>query len=420
MTLMARIPRLYWALALFCVAVTLARFDAFFYLWVYPLDAVGLPLWLCLATVDVILAALPHLWVPRARLLLWMGGVLWFTGRQDAPWIGLALVILPVALWLSSRKPGRKWGWLALALILLVFGHAGQTLHPGLEIKLVDLRLSVHVLAIFALYRGISWGMEVFVRGARPGFLPTMEYFLSPAFLLSPLHATVIVWTRMSEEPQPDRGLRPLGWIARGLATALLFSFVYRVFAAWIEQRYAAGIRAWEWWHYPSAGVLVFVFSYLEKSRVSYLAAGFLRFAGHDVSPDFKSPWLARDLLDYWRRFHYWILEFYRDNFFGPLSVWLSRRFSPGIAVALAVFLTFFLGTAGSHYVRYPGGVLACLWLGFLFGAVTLLHHLLAPLLRRAYVGIPFTWLTVMVLYLLAYPVFGLGWSTEQLMRFFQ
>lgn len=280
-------------------------------------------------------------------------------------------------------------------------------------------RLSIHLLALFALFRGVSFGLEVFVRGERPGFFVTMEYFLAPAFWLSPMHANSLVFTRMSAVPKPELSLRPLFWIFRGLLTALVFSFVYKWGAGWLGEVYKGGLANWAWWYFFAAGALVFIFSYLEKSRVSYLSAGFLRLSGHDVSPDFNAPWLATDLLDYWRRFHYWVLEFYRDNFYGPLSVELSRRVSAKAAVALALFLTFFVATTLSHYIWYPGPFLPTLILGFLFGIFTLAHLWLRPWLQAKCISIPFTWLSVMFLYLLAYPVFGLGWNLMELRSFF-
>lgn len=417
---LARIPRLYWAAALLCLGFALAKSGLLFYLWVFPLDEKGLGSWFLLAAADVALVRAPFAWSPRARLLTWMAGLLWFSARQEAPWLGLVLVTLPAALWLSARSASRKrWIWAGLGALLLLFGHYSEVIHPGFSQRMEELRLSIHLIALFALFRAVSWSMEVFGRGERPPFLATMEYFLAPAFLLSPLHTNSLVWSRMSGRAEPDDTLAPIVWIARGLVTAVAFTLVYRFASDWLAAAFRGGIQGWSWWHFPLAGALVFVFSYLEKSRVSYLSAGFLRLAGHKVEPDFRAPWLARDLLDYWRRFHYWVLEFYSDNLYTPFSVWLSRRLRPAAAVAAAIFLTFFLGTAFSHYVWYPGTFALCLLLGFLFGLATVMHYLLRGLLRRAWIGIPATWLTVMTLYLLAYPVFGLGWGLARLREFF-
>lgn len=411
------IPLPFVLFGLLFLGVALAESGSLFYLWVFPLDGSAFSRWMALAVADVGLATLALPWVGRARLLLWIGGMLYFTSGQGAPWLGLVLVSLPVALWVSSRVKSMRW-WGVLGVVLVAFGHLDELLHPGLQVQMEEVRLSLHLIALFFLFRGISWGMEVYFRGEKPDFTRTMEFFLAPAFWLSPMHANTFVWSRMSEEPEPKFALEPFGWILRGLATALLFTYVYGQCAPWIAARFSAPLGAWLWWQFPVVGILLFVLAYLEKSRVSYLAAGFLRLAGHEVEPDFRAPWLSRDLLDFWRRFHYWVLEFYRDCFYGPLSVVLSRRMSTYSALGLSLFVTFVVGTTLSHYVWYPGPFLLCLALGVLFGSATLIHYVARPLLRRAWLGIPFTWGTVLFLYFTAYPIFGLGWDWARLKEF--
>lgn len=403
---------------LLALGVLLAESGQLFYLWVFPLDGGAFSRWMALAIADVGLANMAYPWIKRARLLLWTGGILFFTAGQGAPFLGLVLITLPVALWVSSRTKARAW-WLVLGVVLTVFGHMDQLLHPGLRLELEELRLSIHLLGLFFLFRGISWSMEVFFRGEEADFFRTMEFFLAPAFWLSPMHANTFVWSRMSATPTPSLSFAPMGWILRGLTTALFFTQLYAGCAPWLEARFSLPLGEWLWWQFPLTSVLLFVLAYLEKSRVSYLAAGFLRLAGHEVEPDFRAPWAARDLLDFWRRFHYWVLEFYRDCFYGPLSVLLSRRISVPYAVGVALFLTFVIGTTFSHFVWYPGPFTLCLALGILFGAATLLHYLARPVLRLPWLGIPLTWVTVLFLYFSAYPVFGLGWDWLRIKEFF-
>lgn len=84
---LARIPMLYWALGLFCFGLVLA--NSLFYLWVYPLDQAGLAHWLFIASLDAVLAGLVFPWVPRARILLWAGGLFFFHWQARGSLAGL-------------------------------------------------------------------------------------------------------------------------------------------------------------------------------------------------------------------------------------------------------------------------------------------------------------------------------------------
>lgn len=416
--------RSFWppALALLAITVMLGTLGFFRFLWVFPLDATGLALWMLIVAADVLLLELGQL---PARALLWSAGLFYYTARAGVPFVGVALVFGAAALWLAWKRGVRLLPVaLVLAVPIFLVGHDSALLNPGMTARLGDWRFSCHLLASFAFFRAISWGVAVKLRGAKPSFLLTMEYFLAPAFWLSPMHAAHLLFDHMEDTagkaPPSSRHPKALGWILRGFAYALVFSVLVTFAMPYLEARFRAGISSFRWWEWVLVGPFLFAASYLEKARVSYVAAGTLALSGHDVEPDFRSPWLARDLLDYWRRFHYWLWEYYIDLIYMPLATWLGWRMPARAASFLALFLTFTVGTSLIHWVHYPAPFLTALWLGFLFGVASVLHGLLAPHLRNARVGIPVTWLTVFVLYFLAYPAYGLGWGLPEVLAFFR
>lgn len=399
------------------LSFALAALGAFSFLWVFPLAASALPLWMAVAAADVLLARSGFAFASKARLLLWATGLTWFSAGQGVPEVGLALVAGAALLWAASRS-GRGFlaGALGVALVLFLHGHDSSLLHPGMAERLASFRFSVHLISGFALFRMVSWCVAVGARGERASFFDTMEYFLAPAFWLSPMHAAHLVYDRM--QPARTPASRSLLWLLRGALHALLYTLVIAAVVPRLEERYRAGASSFAWWELLALGPALFVVSYLEKSRVSYVVAGLLSLSGRDVEPDFRSPWLARSLPEYWRRFHSWLWEYYIDYIYMPLTVPLARHLPPRAAALLAVFLTFALGTSLIHWVHYPAPFGTALALGALFGAFTFAHGLAGPRLSESWLGRPATWLSVFLLYAAAYPVYGLGWGLGELLAF--
>lgn len=208
-------------------------------------------------------------------------------------------------------------------------------------------------------------------------------------------------------------------WIVRGILHALALTFFAGFALPWLERVYAGGVGAVAWYEWAGIGPALFLLAYLDKSQVSYIAAGYLRLGGRAVEPDFRSPWLARDLLDYWRRFHFWLWEFYLNNIYSPLSVLCVRRLGARGGVIAALLLTFTFGTGIGHYLEYRAPLWLALVLGLGFGFATLAHVALRRWLASPWIGVPVTWLTVFVLYFFAYPAFGLGWEWKEFSAFF-
>ncbi|MGE3262210.1 MAG: hypothetical protein AB7K68_10565 [Bacteriovoracia bacterium] len=389
------------------------------YLWVFPLVFPGLGLWLLFACGDILLLRSAFSGIEQARLLLWGTGLSLFAAYGGFPLTGVFLVLAPAALWALSRHGNRILLKAAVPVLFFIFflGHDENFFHWNLDQKNLGWRFSVHLVALFAFFRACSWLAAVAGRGERPSFTATMEYFIAPAFWLSPLHASHLIWARMQEETHEEGDA--FLWIVRGLFHAVCLSLVCRLALPWLGGLYGGGIKQIFWYEWLSLGPVLFLLAYLDKSQVSYLVAGFLRLSGKNIEPDFRSPWLAFDLLDYWRRFHYWLWEFYMDVLYPILLVPLSRRMRAEFALPLALFFSFSLGTGSGHFLSYRAGLGMSLALGAFFGLATMLHYYLRLPLKSRWIGIPATWLTIFLLYSLAYPVFGLGWGFAEFRQFF-
>jgi hypothetical protein len=398
----------------------LERMGATKFLWVFPLVFPGLGAWLLFTCVDIFIARASWPTTQRIRLLLWSAGLLFFSAQSGYPLVGIFLIFAPAVMWVLSQREKKlllRFSCFAL-LLLFLLGHDQRFFHWQLQEE-PDLgwRFSFHLIALFAFFRACSWLAAVCGREEKPDFFATMEYFISPVFWLSPLHASHLVWERM-KAGRADEAQAFL-WIFRALFHSLCLSIVSAYAFPWLNGLYSGGLHHVQWFEWVLVGPAVFLIAYLDKSQVSYLTAGMMRLAGKDIEPDFRSPWFAHDLLDYWRRFHYWLWEFYMNVVYPLLLLPLARRLKPQQALPLALFLAFSLGTGMAHFLSYRASLLASLALGAIFGFATVMHYFMRGLFKDARIGIPATWSTVFLLYVLAYPVFGLGWGLAEFSQFF-
>lgn len=402
----------------FLIAGAFSVYGLLSFTWIFPLweARYSFLIWaaLCLLYVEC-----P--WQPL-RWIIAQGGFLAVTAYQGAWYLGAVGTLLPWLLWFAFRR-GRKWGqtvWIAGAFGYLCVSHLPFWPHPGwAEAVGGNARWGLALLSILQLFKWIYVGAMLGPR--RESIAPQLyrDYWFAPFFWLSPQHANQLLVCHLeplqSENPEDEATERSFGllWLLRGLLHTAAFAAILHWYS---PERFigdslsGGGFAGW-----LRFGLLLFAVSYFEKSRMSYLVSGFLRWGGARIAPDFHAPWLAKDLLDYWRRFHGWVLEYLEEIFYLPFAHGLARRMDAGKAAALGIFAAFFLGSSLSHWVHYPGDGITVFGLALLFALSTLLHFGLQRARISAWITRPLTWLTVFLLYSLSYPVFGLGWDGQRL-----
>ena len=81
---------------------------------------------------------------------------------------------------------------------------------------------------------------------------------------------------------------------------------------------------------------------YCDFSAYTDLARGLARILGFRLTENFRQPYLARSIGDFWRRWHISLSTWLRDYLFLPVSYSLLRRFSrrPGLAPGPTVLPT--------------------------------------------------------------------------------
>jgi D-alanyl-lipoteichoic acid acyltransferase DltB (MBOAT superfamily) len=91
---------------------------------------------------------------------------------------------------------------------------------------------------------------------------------------------------------------------------------------------------------------LTFIWLFLDFSAYSDIAAGVGILIGVATPENFNRPLLARNLIDFWERWHISLSQFIRRNVFIPIQLFLMRRNegrSPLLSFAVAIAISFVL-----------------------------------------------------------------------------
>ncbi len=85
------------------------------------------------------------------------------------------------------------------------------------------------------------------------------------------------------------------------------------------------------------------LYLYLNFSGYCDTVIGVGRAVGFRVPENFRVPFIARNMVDFWNRWHISLSEFFRDYLYYPMMVAASRRFNPLLSLVGVTFISFFL-----------------------------------------------------------------------------
>lgn len=91
---------------------------------------------------------------------------------------------------------------------------------------------------------------------------------------------------------------------------------------------------------------ILLLWLYLDFSAYSDIAVGLGRLMGVATPENFNRPWLSRNLIDFWDRWHISLSQWIRRNLFIPVQLNLMRRYprtDPVIIASVAVGVSFFM-----------------------------------------------------------------------------
>ena len=279
-----------------------------------------------------------------AFALLNLGFIALYLGPVVA-FVDLFSALVAVCLLLRFVADGRIGGWVAglsgtVVLGLFVLNKlpwlgSGMGL-AGINPVLATIGFSYIALRLFDMGRAVLEG-----RQPPPDLVSTINY-LVPFHMLAagPIQAydEFVAQPAVPDALGPGAVLEALERIAAGL-------FKKFILANMISKLFLTDFRA------GGPYVLIemqmnFLWLYLDFSAYSDVAVGVGRLMGVATPENFDRPYLARNVIEFWERWHISLSLFIRRNVFIPVQVWLMRRTdgrAPLLVASVAFAISFLL-----------------------------------------------------------------------------
>ncbi|MCD8086062.1 MAG: MBOAT family protein [Clostridiales bacterium] len=295
-----------------------------------------------------------------------------------APWTGLLLAGATLLSWLAGRRIaaatslGLRRLWLALGCggplaCLALFKYADFALETVGSDLVLGLVLPIGIS--FYTFQTLSYVVDVYRGDLAPeGHLGYYALFVSffPQLVAGPIERPghLLPQLRADHRPRWADFCQGLVLLARGYFKKLVIADYFAlladpVFAA-VEEANGPGTAA--------AAALFAVQIYCDFSGYSDIASGAARLLGIELMENFRRPYLAQTVRDFWRKWHISLTQWFTDYLYKPLGG--SRRGKARqICNVLIVFLVSGLWHGAAwHYVVW-GGIHGCyLAAGLLLG----------------------------------------------------
>jgi len=284
---------------------------------------------------------------PRWRAWLLLGFCAWFYASWSLPFMGLlvANIVIDYFLALGIHRSSSPRGKLAMVTASVVMnlgmlgtfkyaGFAASTLNDGLRLLGTSVAVPVPHLVLplgisFYVFQAISYTVDVY-RGL---LAPTRSIRELATFIMFFPHLVSGPIVRAAEIlPQLKRleSAPAVSDIAAG-ARDFVLGFGRKVLIADpFAQLADAAFSRPEGYSSPSLWVGLFAYAfqiYFDFSGYSQMAVGLARMFGIHFPDNFDSPYIARSLQEFWRRWHISLSRFLRDYLYIPLG---GSRFGLG------------------------------------------------------------------------------------------
>jgi D-alanyl-lipoteichoic acid acyltransferase DltB (MBOAT superfamily) len=301
--------------------------------------------WVFLAAAIGVLMPLTE--VTRRRRALATANVT-FIGFLARPEAGIAAIGFAVLIHGAAVAPTR-WKRMTLtgagSLVAVLFVvHKVRALHPqsrplaSVWPILAVVGFSYVALRAIELLRA---GAPRDGRAAGTGWLDAINY-LFPFHMLAA--GPIQSWDDFLAHQTPPPRLMPTGALA-GIERIVTGMFKKFVLARAVELMFLTGFRAP--WPYVLIEIqMYYLWVYLDFSAYSDIAVGAGRLLGVHTPENFRHPLVARNMVEFWERWHISLSSFIRRNIFIPVQVGLMRRTSPcrpTAVYAIAISVTFIL-----------------------------------------------------------------------------
>jgi D-alanyl-lipoteichoic acid acyltransferase DltB (MBOAT superfamily) len=280
-------------------------------------------------------------------LVLFLNGNFFALG----PYLELIGVFYLAMWWFSDRSRG--WAWVAffIPLLALVFVRYGVADVPAGLAKMAgwrgqqELNALTHLTGIsYLVFRCSRLVLEVrngLVR--KPNFLEYLNFaFFLPTMQVGPINT----YTNFR------RGFEGVYEVPAGQALLRMQVGAVKYFLLCVicnQLTYSGLLRdgfSHPWTDLPVAMLFYYFYLYLNFSGMCDMAIGAGGLMGIAVPENFDNPLAARNVKEFWSRWHITLSTWMRDLVFSPLSKYLVAQFGGGRAnhaVALAIVVVFLL-----------------------------------------------------------------------------
>jgi alginate O-acetyltransferase complex protein AlgI len=269
--------------------------------------------------------------------------------------------------------------------ILVLHGLQVDADQPGSLLKLVGAGYfacrQMHVA--FEAYAGRLAGLSLREQLRYQFFLPTL--LVGPIHRIKPFTRACV---RLREQPEDFFSGIERALIGAAKVSVLANMLLGDLVVPWIKGHAPPGFLG----SYLS-GAVGWVVLYLTFSGYSDMAIGFARSTGIAIEENFNRPWLARNLIEFWQRWHMTLSGWCRDYVYSPLAAATRRH---GVALLAAMLVMGAWHELSLYYVLWgfyhASGIALCRVLQHLDDRTALSARFPAPTSAAARVA-TFAWL---------------------------
>ncbi len=250
----------------------------------------------------------------------------------------------------------RGWG------LLIALGGLASTvglfvLHklPGVSQGMGTSVVNPLLLAVgfsYVFLRLIDAGRVIYEGGRAPPDLPSTVNYLLPFHMLAagPIQSYED-FVDQPAIPKPISAVEALSGVER-IALGLFKKFVvaYMIRKVFLTEFYVTGP------YFLFEVQLHYLWIYLDFSAYSDIAVGIGRLMGVHTPENFDRPYLARNMIDFWDRWHISLSLWVRRNLFIPVQLSLARRTGGkrALMIATLAFTVSFLLCGLWHGISWP------------------------------------------------------------------
>ncbi len=272
--------------------------------------------------------------------LLLIGSLVFYAyGTWDQPLYIVLFIVSAVVNWfvgLRIAKSPRRRLWLIVGLVydfgwLFVFKYAGflfasvqsvmDKLLPAADITLPAVELILPIGISFYTFQIVSYLADVYRRSldAERSVLKLSTYlYMFPQLIAGP----IVTYSHMKDQmdapkisvARVDEGLKDFTY---GLGLKVLLA--NRIGGLWND----VGMIGYESISTPLAWMGIIAFSmqlYFDFCGYSIMAIGLGKMLGFDFPHNFRHPYMARSMTDFWRRWHITLGTWFREYVYIPLG----------------------------------------------------------------------------------------------------